>query len=70
MLAVAAGAVDVNLDRRDGASPLKSGRRIQRSTLSQNQVVRGIQNESALPHLFGSITESKIRWWGLCVNPE
>ena len=28
VLAVAAGAVDVNLDRRDGASPLKSGRRI------------------------------------------
>ena len=26
---------------------------------------------NALPlYPFGSITESKIRWWGLCVNPE
>ena len=25
---------------------------------------------NALPYPFGSITESKIRWWGLCVNPS
>ena len=25
---------------------------------------------NALPYPFGSITEYKIRWWGLCVNPE